>query len=195
MATDTSATNVDDLYIAANYADTNYGAETTILIGNPDGAYRALFKWTLPAGSSSITAIKLYIKGLSSGTTRPNIEVHELTRTTWTESGATWNTYDGANSWTSAGGDFSSTVVDDATPASATAWTAFDLGAGATNPISGLTWGSTVHLLLKATDESTLPGKYIEILSKEHATAGSRPYIEITYTVPATGMVSAILLW
>lgn len=60
-------------------------------------------------------------------------------------------------------------------------WRQWDLiGAGATNPISGLTWGSTVRLLLLISPESTTPQQAENYNTKE--ATSNKPYIEITYT-------------
>jgi len=111
------------------------------------------------------------------------VDCHAMTRTTWTEAGATWNKYDGVNNWTAAGGDYSATIVDSLTFAgSETAGTeaAFVLlGTGATNAMS-ITWGDTVSLLLKPASGTSLD-RWCSLASKEHATSSYRPTLRVTY--------------
>lgn len=196
--TDTTATNNKDGRISSVAPNTNYGSNTNLPVANDitNGNYfRSLIHFTLPSGSGSISAVKLYLyKYIDvSGYTCPAVEVHELTRTNWTEAGFTWNTYDGTNNWTTAGGDFSATIVDTTNSPLAYGnygWEDWDLGTGATNPISGLTWGSEVHLLLKHAAGAAL--YYTQWYSKEYTDdTAKRPYIEITYSATTTSTTSS----
>lgn len=184
LLTDSTATNNKDGQLFVLAPTTNYGTADAMWASCDAGAqFHALIDFTLPSGSGTISAITLNLyKAANGGTnTGVNVEVHEMTRD-WTEAGATWNKYDGTNNWTSAGGDYSSTVVDSlAHTATNNIWRAFDLiGAGATNPISGLTWGSNVKLLLLISPESTTPQQAENYYTKDRAS--NKPYIEITYT-------------
>ncbi|MBK9580224.1 MAG: DNRLRE domain-containing protein [Fibrobacteres bacterium] len=184
LLTDTTATNNKDGQLLVLAPTTNYGTADAMWASCDAGAqFHALIDFTLPSGSGTISAITLNLyKAANGGTnTGVNVEVHEMTRD-WTESQATWNVYSTGNNWTSAGGDYSSTVVDSlAHTATNSIWRAWDLiGAGATNPISGLTWGSNVKLLLLISPESTTPQQAENYYTKERAS--NKPYIEITYT-------------
>lgn len=184
----TAATNNGDAEITSANPTTNYGSQVYLMSQrNSDGSrpWRPLIHFTLPSGSGTITAVKLFLyKYLDvSGWSLPACELHEVTQTGWTEAGATWNKYDGTNNWATAGGDYSATVVDTTNAPIAYGsygWENWDLGPGATNPISGLTWGSHVDLGLYYTP-GTLEQSYTQWYSKE-GTANYLPYIEITYT-------------
>jgi hypothetical protein len=183
-STDTSATNNGDAFIELSY-DTNYGSWANLWSGIPfaGSSYenRALINFTLPSGSGTIVAVKLYARVIQRNNS-PIIEVHELTYTGWTELGVTWYKYDGTNNWP--GGldaNISATIV-----ASGAAipwvpwWQSWDIGPGATNPISGLTWGSVINLCLK---EGTRNNNYVANYSSRNGS--DPPYIEITYTITA----------
>jgi hypothetical protein len=147
-----------------------------------------LINFTLPAGSGSISSIRLYLYVTTLFTGTFTVKVHQLTQA-WTEAGATWNTYDGTNNWASPGGDYSATVVDTAAAPASGNWFYLDLSTGADNPIAGLTWGGTVDLIVRTDAQGD--SRNIEIATKEHATSSIRPYIEITYsTAGDTGILT-----
>ena len=189
-ATNTSSVNNKDNLIDQVNPTSNYGTSPGFASANDatlNNYYRTLIHFTLSSGSGSISAVKLYLYKYAdvSGYTCPAVEVHELSRTDWTEDGSTWNNYKASTAWTTAGGDFSSTIVDTTnSPLSqgSYGWEDWDLGTGATNAISGLTWGSEVHLLLKHPQAASK--YYTQWYSRDNAS--NKPYIEITYT-PATG--------
>lgn len=195
MATDVTAVNNKDTYIESNNGWSNFGTSENIFAGlyhygaGSDWKYRTLIHFTLPAESGTITAVKLYLYCFGQDGA-PSVEVHEPTRTNWTEAGANWNQYNGASSWTAAGGDFSATIVQALSPTT-NQYNAWNIGPGATNPITGLTWGSEVHLFLKGATEETTSLR-AHFYSKENAT--NKPYIEITYTPPATFIPQVIII-
>ena len=204
-ATDTSSTNNKDTHISSysGYQTYNYGALTTLqLYAASNQIKRLLMEWTLSAdpGGVSISEISLFLKVQGSGGGTPQVDIHELTQAfvegtgegTATGDGATWLTYDGTNTWTANGGDYDATIVDSALPGGAGSWAEWVLrGAGATNSMDALTWGNTKDFLLKYNDEPSYPDhRYFH--SKEAASGGDRPYIEITYFVSQTVSPSAI---
>lgn len=188
LLTDNTATNNKDDAICLDLPTNNFGTSDTVgyvasQINNEN--WRFLLHFTLPSGTGTISAItlNLYTQSGCTGTnTGLSIEVHELTRTNWTEAGVTWNKYDGTNNWTTAGGDYSATVVDSLAHSNTVGqWRVWDMiGANATNPISGLTWGSQLHLLLRFSTENNNPNQAENYNTKE--SASNKPYIEITYT-------------
>jgi len=185
--TDTSSTNNKDARFASGTPTAKRGAEiyfTAGFVESGSASWRSAIHFTLPAGSGTITAIKVYIflpveEPLVGS---PTTNIHELTRTNWVEADVTWNKYNATNDWTTAGGDYSATIIDTVSPTANNAWYAWDIGPGATNPISGLTWGSEVHILFKDATESGVD-HYWNGNSKEATT--NKPYIEITYTTAA----------
>jgi hypothetical protein len=100
----------NDTAIAALAATTNYGNAATLYVGEeyggtPGNVQRTLIKFDLSSipAAASITSATLYltIKQDLSNNSR-NMKAYRLKRN-WTETGATWNTYDGSNNWQTAG--------------------------------------------------------------------------------------------
>jgi len=71
----------------------------------------------IPVGSIISSATLTLKETGTQGTTR-TIAVHRVTQS-WTEGGVTWNSRDGTNSWTTAGGDF----VSSPTATASVIWT------------------------------------------------------------------------
>lgn len=189
LTTDTSATNNKDSYIDASAPNTNYGSSDVIVVATySSNPARVLIKFTLPSLSGSISLIKLYLlTGYVTNATQVN--VHQLTQTGWTEAGVTWNKYDGTNNWTTAGGDYNSTIIHSLTP-SMSSWVAFILqGTGSTHPLS-LSFGDSIDLLLKLNSET--PTTEIDFVSKEDTTPTNRPYLEITYSASSIKTVNGL---
>lgn len=184
--TNTGSTNNKDNFLDGSNKNTNNGENDNMAIGfTSSQPRRPIINFTLSSGSGTISSIKLYCYQSTSVQTN-NVNAHALTRTNWTETGSTWNKYDGTNNWTTAGGDYNSSIIDVATLSNLTAsWNYWVLmGTGSDNPLT-LTWGDEVNILLKGADES---GDWVVNLRTRHYSADTskRPYIEITYTAPST---------
>lgn len=191
-ATDTASTNNKDAYVQDAAPTTNFGTDVRLYAGTysaPTKIFHSFIHFTLSSGSGTISAVTLNLYN-ESGLGTATIQVHELTQTGWVEGEVTWNIYSTGNNWTVAGGDYDATVVDSLSP-TINQYNAWDLGLGATNPISGLTWESEVHLMLRRTTED-VSRNYDTFWSKDNAS--DKPYIEITYTpavaVPRHGFVN-----
>ena len=103
----------EDVNIKQNGATTNYNADTNLCVDyNGDGCqtpttgiHRTLMQWDISTilsctvSSASITVNNNITNG-DSATIRYGVQA---LRRNWTETGVTWNTYDGTNSWTTAG--------------------------------------------------------------------------------------------
>lgn len=178
-STNTAATNNKDAPIRSDSPGLNEGTRSDmncgyIQVGN---IKRVLIDFTLPIVTGTISSITLNLYGVINAGS-PDIEVHQLTQSGWTEVGVTYNKYDGTNNWSSAGGDFSATIVDHQAPTNG-GYTVWSMTAGI-NPIAGLTWGSDLNLLLKGASESGVSA-YAVFNSKE--AASNKPYVEITYSL------------
>lgn len=111
-------TSTQDTFIMNNAASSNLGNLTRFAIeGDISQLKRSLLLFDLssiPAGAT-ITSATLTLEKISSDIATDSISVHAITRS-WVEgdgtagSGTTWNTYDGASSWTTGGGDFNVTA-------------------------------------------------------------------------------------
>lgn len=178
----------DDTYIDARNYTSNYGNANGIKVfvnrTTPEPTHALI---ALPPALSSIPAsdlvgVKLcvYNYGFAS-LTRP-IELHPLTRS-FTETGATWYTSDGATSWTTPGGDYSANHVDVTAPVT-DMWYAFDI----TSMMTGGDRADLLNhgLLLKIFDDTVSPAATTgqNFVSSENASyLDFHPYFEVT-TVP-----------
>ena len=105
-----------DSYLSKEGADTNYNIIGTLNVGTSgkgaNYANRAIMRadvsvipadWTIDAAK-----LRWYC---STACTAAGIAatIYRCTRNNWTETGVTWNKYDGTNAWTTAGGDYSTT--------------------------------------------------------------------------------------
>ena len=99
-----------DTYIDSFRPTNNYGASGSAKVVASATPARTLFKlpedlWTNDVSQIVSATVSFYVWNDSTGT--QDMYLHPLTRA-FTEDGATWNTYDGANAWTAAGGDYNS---------------------------------------------------------------------------------------
>jgi len=178
--TDTLSTNNGDAHLRGSQPTDNFGSgnyigcyyNTSTLI-----KYRSVIKFTIPSGAGTITRISLYLHvNVNDG--NPSVRVYQLT-SDFDESNVTWD-----NNWTTPGGDYSETVADATTAPAVGNWQTWDLlGGDSDSPILGLTWGSSIKLLLKLVENTS---EYAFYDSKEFTTTSYRPYIKITYTPLAT---------
>lgn len=101
-------TGVDAYIRDGTSADINYGASSAIFVGESNAAaaiYRGLIKFDLSSlAGATILSAGIYITPYVdySDNTRA-LRVFRLLRA-WTESGVTWNKYDGVNAWGTSGG-------------------------------------------------------------------------------------------
>lgn len=181
-----------DTFIKSQTPDTNLGSDTSWVVqGDTNQTYRALLRASLPVGSGTISKVTLYAYFLNGGTNSQsgNIEAHTLTQTGWTEGGVTYNKYDGTNNWSSAGGDFSATIIHKIANPSGAGWKTWDLmGGSADNPLT-LNWGDVVNILLKYQTEGTAtsPDDYSVFYSREYTTdTGKQPFVVVEYTETTT---------
>ena len=187
-STDTSSTNNKDAHMHNETPTTNQGNLTGLNVYRSSGGAlrRTCIHFTLSAGSGTISDVKLYLYSNTQSVTKTYyLNAHQLSRTDWVEgdgsagSGVTWNSYDGTNPWTTAGGDFSATIIDSILSLAAGNWMNWVLmGTGSDNPLT-LNWNDNVHILLKIANEGVKNGNQFN--SKENAS--NKPYLEITYEV------------
>ena len=92
---------------------------------------------TLPAGAAVATAVvNLYYEDQSPASNQVAFRVHQLTKA-WVEAEVTWNRYNAANLWATAGGDYN------AASASGTTLGVFTSGLAQTLNVKALiTWGT-----------------------------------------------------
>jgi hypothetical protein len=180
-ATERFAIDVDT-QLDSQRPTTNFGSSTTakVVVNGTDGSLaRSVFQlpdaiWSIPA--DQIASAQVWFYTWSNQTGDRTVDLHPLTQS-FTESGATWLTYDGTGSWTTPGGDYVGALSVGAVESSN--WFSWDLTS---------LWANTdlrAHgAVLKMNDESN-PGSGNQprapFTSSEGA-ADQRPYVEITYT-------------
>lgn len=98
-----------DTSISSSSATSNFGTAGNLPIGELSGSTstrNSLLKFDLSSipSNATITSATLYITIYTDAADNTTtFSVYRMKRA-WTESGATWNTYDGTNSWQTAGG-------------------------------------------------------------------------------------------
>lgn len=195
-----------DTYIDNRDQSNNYGNKNGIKVFSNDGIpepARGLIALppdigTIPAGD--LISARLWVYNYGRTPLARDVELYPLTRsfvegTGTAGSGATWNTYDGTNAWSTAGGDYASEFVsiDPPPPAGGDeGWFSFDIlsmltGANRNNLLSH-------GLLLKIFDDLTAPDATTgrNFVSSDNTTYwNTHPYFEIT-AVPEPA--SAVML-
>lgn len=191
--TDTGSTNNKDSYVRQHVPTTNFGSSNPLLLGsNSTEGSKALIQFTLPSDpGGTITDIDFVVtkQNYTNQSNDPgNAEIHEGTRSNWVESEVTWNVYSTGNNWTTAGGDYSATIIDAIANGTIQGISndnpvAFTIqGSGATNPLS-LNWTDTVDLFMVWQNYNGVTNAdNFFFYSKEETTSSFRPYLEITYT-------------
>jgi hypothetical protein len=103
-----SETNAIDTYIVSStLANTNFGTQSTLQAGETSGyVTRSLLKDAftgIPANATVVSASLSLTVNHDYCSNARTIRVFRQ-KMAWTEDGATWNKYDGSNSWQTAGG-------------------------------------------------------------------------------------------
>lgn len=180
-----------DTFMSSSNPTTNYGTNTIIQCGREGTSnnLRTLMKFNLssiPTGAAcNDAAIELYCFYYDAS--GRDMSMHELRsgRAGWTEGGATWNVYDGSNSWGTAGCDDTSsdrlsTAIATATVVSG--WTTFDLTAADIEDWFGSS-NENYGILLRETTE--INWTKTQFWSSDYTTSSLRPKISVDYTVGA----------
>jgi RHS repeat-associated protein len=169
--------DVQDCYIAAASPTTSFCGGTSLNAGfDGTNASRALLQFNLqsvPATDTVVSAKLLLFLGSASTSTATSLGVYQLNQV-WTTA-ATWNTYDGTNSWTSPGGDFSGTAAATTNGIAATGvWYSWS----PTALVQGWVNGTTANdgLIVKEPTENVT-----NVLSFNAATGTNPPYLQIVH--------------
>jgi hypothetical protein len=122
---DLGHTNIRDSYIGSGFVNQNHGSESMIVGTNCEGANtecRMIMgldygQIPLPPGAEVHSAsVNLNIESAPSGSL--TLSVHELLTNSWTQSGSTWNSSAGNNTWSAAG--MTAGIEYESTPVSVT---------------------------------------------------------------------------
>jgi len=175
----------DDTYIASNSTGSNYGTITSVYTGYSGGIRRTLIRFnisSIPAGSViTLATASLYC---SNGNASVSNMLYRCTKA-WTESGATWNKYDGTNAWASAGGDWDASLYSNALVPVTSQWSDFnakDLVTDALANRSGI-----LSLIMK--DSNEVASNYSSYKSSDNTSdTPHRPKIHVEWRTAATMM-------
>lgn len=188
-------------------ADTTFGSGVTAVLGTLAGTgandVRVVFAFNLSAigaqGSATIDSISLTLNHLTDASTSGvvTIDLLPLTRS-FDEATVTWNQYSTGNAWTTAGGDFSGTLLSSTTgnPNStgtlnfastanfvAAANSAFNAG------------DQTLYFIAKFRDESGTSRQIFQITSDDNIAQSitTRPTLTVNYTAVPEPSAAALL--
>ncbi len=185
-----------DTWLWSSSPTANWGTYHELWIGRDASAVltHALMKFDLSSldGTETFSAVTFTLVGATADFTVPTtLSVYRALRT-WTEGGATWNTYDGTNNWGTAGAEHTTSDRE------ATTIGAYAIPSGgnpgtlniALSPTSkaALDAGNGWVLRLTETDSS---GDRRIFHSSDEATAGSRPTLVIDYTAGGNPLTTA----
>ncbi len=148
----------------------------TLLPGNID-VHNGMFSW--------------YVYSLqSAGVSNNRTNISRMTED-WTEgtgsctdnnqdgSGSTWAAYDGMNAWTTAGGTYDPTPINDSTVEALNRWMYFDI-----SPLA-IGWYNGIYpnygFITRTVDEGTAIQTRVLARSSEYATGANRPRLNVTY--------------
>ncbi len=146
---------------------------------------------TVPTGLIITSAtLKLYINDNQEVAGRI-IWAYRVTES-WTESGVTWNSRDGSNPWSTAGGTYTTTGGASSTAPSGKTWMTWDV----TDIVKEWTENGQPNygfLLKDGTEQFTGASKYAGFLSKEGGRENDEPILEIEYSEPSIPVGGIIL--
>lgn len=185
-------TNATDTWLGSDAATTNHGTDADFqsIMTAGGSARRAIIKFDISSiPASSVISSATLTLNTAIGLTTDQLSLHRITQA-WTEGGSTWNTYNGTNNWSTAGGDYDAVADATATPSATTAGT--DVTFTVTTLIQELVDGTTNNgFLIKLTSE-TGNTKGVSFDSSTVATSTDRPKLEITYEPPVPGIINFI---
>jgi hypothetical protein len=185
-----AAAGIDTYLMDGSNADVNFGNAAVIGIGTSQSGkftnrVRGVVRFDLsviPVGASIVNATLTLFAATGGSVTGPaQFKAYRLTQAGWTEFGATWNKYNGTNSWGTAGGDYTSDGQDSATINSGAEDLVFDalaqLAADAVANRNGL-----LHLLVVGPEAGV--NNHLLAHSSDGGEAAKRPKLVVEYEAP-----------
>jgi hypothetical protein len=180
-----------DSRIYQGLPDTNYGSLDKITVQATSGdAFHIVLNFdfsSLPGGVTINSAtLELYDYLHSGDPTGQSYGAYRLTQAAWTEAGVTWNKYDGANNWSTGGGDYTVTDAAFANVPSVNNWQDWNVK----NQIQYARDNTSdiAYFLIKAVSAHASATSYHP---REYATASLRPKLVITHDgAPPSGDIS-----
>ena len=176
-----------DAYLISNTPNSNTGTSTdlltgTLFLGGNSIYYRSLLRFDLSSIPSGVSAATLTLTKAGSVLDSPpqTFACYRLTQTAWTETGVTWNRYDGTNTWTSAGGDYTTALGHELVISSTAAMLAFSIPQLCADAVANRNGLLNVIVTGPQTEGVS---NYCNCASSDHATSSLRPLLEVTYAV------------
>ncbi len=177
-----------DAYIKEDKPNENKGDGNDLKVKTENGKLnRALLQFdlsSLPAGATINSAtLSLYVKDVKDGDV--TINAHRVTQA-WVEGsgadpadGVTWDTYDGTNTWATAGGDYDASSLDSTFLAKDTknVWASWDVTGAADDWLNPAT---NFGVILES--PVTTPKSEAKFKSSDDGTASERPKLEVCYS-------------
>jgi len=173
-----------------NFDDSGTLTVGTIAFGKTRQYARILLRFDLsdlPANAMILNATLRLVQG-GGGTlaTGGTFVARRLTRTDWTETGVTWNSYDAVHAWTAPGGDFSTTDQQSVTLSGLNQDLEFN---ALTNlAIDSLELRSALLSLLVVGPEVT-NSTFVNFRPSEYEIPEERPRLTVTYAAPRLTVV------
>lgn len=189
--------------ITSSSPDSNVSTVEILTVGKTTDVYKCLIRFNdfsnIPSGATIKSAnLKLYCSEKGSAVNGDKIDFYELLKD-WTNSGVTWNKYDGVTAWGTAGAgssgdDFTATSIGQTDLAVATATLAtqyFTVGLNSTGIAALQAWvnGTRQNNGFLMVQANTANNTYLNFNSGVHginwtATADYVPYLDVAFTHP-----------
>ncbi len=191
--TDVVLPAIADTYLRASTATTNYGSATTVSIRRKgilvDYREGGLFKFDTSSIPTSATISSASLSfNVTTGSSYP-FGLYEMKRN-WVEESASWNTYDGSNSWGTVGAahttsDRGNTNLWDNPSLSATGIQTYTLNAAGVGVVQGWVTNpdSNFGFTIQNYDGGFLGPNWI-VSSKEAGNENQRPKLLVNYCKP-----------
>lgn len=179
----------DTSLYSGSYATINLGSQTTapigpatIVKGTTYCRYVVRFDLSgIPPHSAILSARLTLVKHSGTYPDGAQFRVRRVTRTAWTEFGATWNLFDGTNPWTTPGGDVAEEGSAQVSLLTSDTQLAFP---DITHLIADAIAFRAGNLVLLVTGNETMPSEFVNVHTAEDPLLVKRPLLEIEYVVP-----------
>lgn len=191
-------TGVTDTQIKESAPTTNYGTSQYMEATSYSSGDRtnALIRIAAPnlGGPVTISSATLEVYQESSDAGSRNISLFQILRAA--TAAATWNTYDGANNWTTAGGlgagtDFVSTALATTSVSATTGYKSWSGASLASYVETQINTSAAIVLVLQRDPISAQDSLFNNFRASEDAD-GSRPRLTISWTPTTTGAAAKL---
>jgi len=185
LAAATTFGPVQDTQLDSFNTATNYGTYPYYFAGIPTSkaarVCRALLRFDLSAlAGSTLTDATLCQYAWEVQSANVSFSVCRLTQAAWSETGATWSTYDGAQAWATPGGDYTTTNPACVSFIGPSATGLFGVSVTALVQDALSHHGGQLQLVVKVASEAGT--HYYAAKSREDAT--NPPYLTVNYIPP-----------